>query len=84
MGTGIIYMFASAVYRMTERPLIIGGLAILWGWLRSALKRERRYEDLEFRKFLNRYQMRVLTIGKEKATAEIDDWNAANIQLKHE
>lgn len=84
MGTGFIYMFASAMYRMNERPLVVGGLAILWGWLKSAIRRERRYDDLEFRKFLNRYQMRALFIGKAKATAEIDDWNRENIELTNE
>jgi biofilm PGA synthesis N-glycosyltransferase PgaC len=83
MGTGFIYMLASAVYRVAERPLVIGGLAILWGWLNSALKRERRYDDLVFRKFLNRYQMRALLVGKTRATTEIDNWNRDNIQLKH-
>ena len=84
MGTGFIYMAVSSLYRMAERPLLIGGLAIFWGWLKSVLKRERRYDDRDFRKFLNRYQMRALVIGKKKATAEIDAWNRANIRLKHE
>ncbi len=84
MGTGFIYMFASAVFRMTERPLVVGGIAIFWGWLKSALSRERRYDDPEFRRFLNRYQMRALFVGKANATAEIDDWNRENIELTNE
>ena len=83
MGTGFIYILASAFFRMTERPFVLGGLAIFWGWLRSAVNREKRYDDFEFRKFLRRYQMRALLIGKKKATEELDNWNLQHIELKH-
>lgn len=67
MGTGFIYMAATAVFRMREKPYVSGGVAMLWGWVKSALKGERRYEDLEFRKFLRNYQWKVLLHGKKKA-----------------
>jgi biofilm PGA synthesis N-glycosyltransferase PgaC len=82
MGTGIVYMAASCVYRLIEKPYLFGSLAIFWGWLRSAVTRERRYDDPEFRKYLNRYQLRSLVVGKRRATAEIDEWNRANIDLQ--
>lgn len=69
MGTGPLYMLASALYRLTERPYVLGSLAILWGWLRSALKGEPRYDDPEFRRFLQRYQRRALFLGKRRAIA---------------
>jgi len=71
MGTGFIYMLASAIFRLTEKPYVLGGLAMLWGWIRSALQRKPRYEDPEFRKFLRRYQWRALMVGKKKAIQEI-------------
>lgn len=71
MGTGFTYMVASAIYRIPERPYVIGGLAILWGWLRSWLQQKPRYDDPEFRKFLRRYQWRALLVGKKKAIEEI-------------
>ena len=37
MGTGLLYMTASAVFRFRQRPLVIGGLASWWGYLRSML-----------------------------------------------
>ena len=67
MGTGFAYMFASAVFRMTQRPYVVGGVGMLWGWVRSALRREPRYPDLEFRRFLRRYQWRALLLGKRRA-----------------
>lgn len=71
MGTGLVFMLASAAYRIPEKPYVLGGLAILWGWLRSALQRKPRYDDPEFRKFLRSYQWRSLLVGKRRAIEEI-------------
>ncbi len=71
MGTSLVFMAASALYRLNEKPYLLGSLAILWGWLRSALQRKPRYPDSEFRKFLRRYQWRALLVGKKRAIEEI-------------
>lgn len=71
MGTGLLFMAASAVYRLNEKPYVLGSLAMLWGWLKSALQGKARYEDAEFRKFLRRYQLRTLLVGKKRAIEEI-------------
>jgi len=71
MGTSFLYLFLSAVSRMNQRPYVIGSLAIMWGWLRSALSRLPRYGDKRFRRFLRRYHWRVMLVGKERAIAEL-------------
>jgi hypothetical protein len=71
MGTGFIYMAVSAVNRMVDKPYVLGGLAMLWGWLKSALQGKPRYDDPEFRRFLRRYQWRALLVGKKQAIEEI-------------
>lgn len=71
MGTGFVYMLANAVNRLNEKPYILGSLAMLWGWLRSAMLNKPRYGDMEFRQFLRAYQWRVLQVGKRKAIQEI-------------
>lgn len=73
MGTGFIYMLANALYRVSEKPYLLGSIAMVWGWLRSALQRKPRYDDLEFRKFLRQYQWRALLVGKKRAIAEIEE-----------
>ena len=73
MGTGILYMTASSVFRMRVPPYVIGGLAMWWGFCRSALRRLPRYDDPEFRRYLRRYQHRCLLVGKARATTEIHD-----------
>ncbi len=71
MGTGFLYMAASAINRLNERPYVLGSLAMLWGWLKSAIQRKPRYGNEEFRRFLHRYQMRALLFGKRRAIEQI-------------
>jgi len=71
MGTGLVYMLASALSRVNEPPMVIGSVAMVYGWLKSAVLRRPRYEDPEFRAFVRRYQRRVLLKGKRRALAEI-------------
>lgn len=71
MGTGFWFMAASALSRINQSPYIFGSMAMLWGWVKSALLDLPRYQDLEFRKFLRHYQMRALLIGKKRATEEV-------------
>ena len=60
MGTHPLYLAAISVYRMAERPWVLGGVCIAWGYLGSKLRGLPRYEDLEFRKHLRRWQMHEL------------------------
>ena len=71
MGTGFVYMLANAINRLNEKPYVVGSLAMLWGWLSSALQGKPRFADPEFRRFLRRYQWRALLRGKRRALEEI-------------
>ncbi len=68
MGTSPLYMLASAVYRMRHPPVVVGGLAMLAGYVGSLVRGARRYEDPEFRAFLRRWQRDALVKGKARAT----------------
>lgn len=72
MGTSPLWLLASAAFRMTRPPLVIGGVAILYGYLRSLLAGAPRYGDAAFRSFLRRYQLQCLLKGKRRATADLD------------
>ncbi|MGB7161381.1 MAG: glycosyltransferase family A protein [Tepidisphaeraceae bacterium] len=76
MGTGMTYMLASVLYRMTRPPVVVGGLAMLWGYLRSGWTGQPRYGDSEFRRFLRSYQWACLLKGKAKATQILNDRQA--------
>ena len=71
MGTGFLFMTASALYRMKEKPYVLGSIAMLWGWIISAIQGKPRYGNVEFRRFLRHYQMRVLLLGKRRAIEEV-------------
>lgn len=72
MGTGMIYMLASAVYRMVRPPYVTGGLAMFWGYLNSLIKGLPRFEDEELIKFIRKYQWACLLRGKSRATTELN------------
>ncbi len=71
MGTSLAYMTASALYRMTRPPRGVGGLAMWWGFVRAMLRREPRYNDPQFRRFLRRFQWACLLQGKRRATQRL-------------
>lgn len=76
MGSGLLWMVATAIYRIPEKPYVLGGFYILWGWLRSWMKGLPRYEEPGFRNFLRRYQRRALLVGKRRAIEEIENADA--------
>ncbi|MFZ3003005.1 MAG: glycosyltransferase family A protein [Undibacterium umbellatum] len=57
MGYHPLYALASGVFRMREKPFVIGGLLIIAGYLGAAIKRAPRYDNMEFRKHLHRWQL---------------------------
>ncbi len=66
-------MTASAIYRMTRRPFVLGAAGMWWGYVSSMVIGQPRYDDLGFRRFLRDYQWDCLRRGKKKATERIDD-----------
>lgn len=72
MGTAPVYMIASALYRMTRPPLFVGGLAMLYGYFKSMVRRVPRYGDEKFRRLLRGYQWACLLKGKSRATADFN------------
>jgi len=88
MGTSLPYMTASAIFRMTRPPYILGGAAMWWGFFKALIKREPRYDDVGFRRFLQRYQWACLLRGKSAATRRLDEqqltrWQASNNAALH-
>lgn len=73
MGTGLAYLTASAIYRMRQPPLVLGGLAMWWGYMSSLIRHAPRYEEPGFREFLRSYQWDCLIRGKTRATRRLDE-----------
>jgi glycosyltransferase involved in cell wall biosynthesis len=60
MGTHPLYVTAISVYRMAERPWILGGFSLFLGYWKAAFERMPRYDDPEFRHHLHRWQFAEL------------------------
>jgi len=83
MGTSPLYFVATAVSRLPKHPVLYGTIAMLWGYSKSAVKRAPRYEDLEFRRFLRRYQRLALVMGKRAATRKVTNERAHVWEATH-
>ena len=60
MGYHPLYAIASGIFRMHERPFIVGGLIIIFGYFSAAIKREEQFPDPAFRRELQRWQLAQL------------------------
>lgn len=76
MGTSLLYMTASSLFRMLHPPYVIGGIAMLWGYIKSMLQRKPRFEDAELVSFIRAYQWQCLLKGKKQATLELNEQQA--------
>jgi biofilm PGA synthesis N-glycosyltransferase PgaC len=64
MGTHCIYIFAIGLYRVVERPFVLGGIFIVLGYFKSMIENIPRYDDLGFRHSLHAWQMSRLGLGR--------------------
>jgi glycosyltransferase involved in cell wall biosynthesis len=64
MGSHPLYVIASGVYRMAERPFIIGGICIILGYLLAFLRQSPQYNDPAFREHLHTWQLRRLGLKR--------------------
>ncbi|MCX4188423.1 glycosyltransferase family 2 protein [Methylophaga sp. OBS4] len=76
MGTGLLYMTASSIFRLFHPPYIIGGSAMWWGYIKSMLQRKPRFDDKSLVSFIRHYQRQCLLKGKARATTELNEMQA--------
>jgi poly-beta-1,6-N-acetyl-D-glucosamine synthase len=70
MGSRFYYVAAASVYRMFERPWVVGGVGIAYGYLKAAATRHPRYSEPEYLRYLRGYELSSLVLGKRRAL----DW----------
>jgi biofilm PGA synthesis N-glycosyltransferase PgaC len=61
MGSSLLYVVASGIFRFHEKPYVLGGLCIIGGYLAAGLRGDRRYDDPEFRRQLQDWQHQRLS-----------------------
>ena len=60
MGYHPLYAIASGIFRMHERPYLIGGFIIIASYFFAAIRREPQFDDREFIRELRNWQMSKL------------------------
>jgi poly-beta-1,6-N-acetyl-D-glucosamine synthase len=60
MGSHPVWILASALYHMGDRPYIIGGICLIIGYLKSLICQSSQYDNREFRNYLQRWQLHKL------------------------
>jgi biofilm PGA synthesis N-glycosyltransferase PgaC len=73
MGSSPIFVLASAIFRIQFRPILIGSLAMLWGYLKAALVGEEQFPNADFRRELRRYQWSAILHGKAGAVRRAEE-----------
>lgn len=68
MGSAWYYVLAAALYRTIDRPWLVGGLAIAWGYGTAAVRRRPRYDEPAYRAYVTRFERAQLLMGKGRAT----------------
>jgi len=65
MGYDPLYLLASGIFRMGEKPYVIGGLLMIFAYFRAKIMGAPQYDDAEFRRSLQVWQRerlrRILT-----------------------
>lgn len=72
MGSDPLYFTATALFRMTRPPYVVGGAAMLYGYARAWWTGARQLDDSELRDFIRAYQRQALRQGKSKTIAAIE------------
>jgi biofilm PGA synthesis N-glycosyltransferase PgaC len=82
MGSDPLFYSATCVFRMRENPYVLGGLAMLQGYVAAWLRGARQHDDADLRAFIRAYQRRALRVGKARAVTEIEAERAALFDAK--
>ena len=77
MGTGIVYMLMTCMYRAIEYPILIGGAAMFYGYVKAMFKRNLRNPDHALVGEIRKFQISSLLRGKRRATELAEKRNSA-------
>lgn len=72
MGSRFYFVFAMAIYRMFERPFLVGGIGIIVGYLQALFQAQERYDNPEYLRFFRKYELESLLFGRDRTTAKFD------------
>jgi poly-beta-1,6-N-acetyl-D-glucosamine synthase len=73
IGSSPWYLLATAVYRMRDKPYVIGAAAMTYGYFMAMRAGVERMDEPAYLKHLRRYEWRALVRGKGRTLKEYDD-----------
>jgi glycosyltransferase involved in cell wall biosynthesis len=73
MGSAWYYVLALSIYRMFERPFVMSGVGIAWGYVKAMWAGHARYENPAYRKFFRAYERESLFLGKRRTMNRYHD-----------
>ncbi|MFU8843777.1 MAG: glycosyltransferase [Bacteroidales bacterium] len=65
-GYNFFYTLLKGIYRIPEKPFLIGGLSLIGGYLYAFLRNERKLFDREMRRFLRKKQQKYFMEGLKR------------------
>ncbi|WGL15254.1 glycosyltransferase family A protein [Microbulbifer bruguierae] len=77
MGTGWLYMLTTCAFRAVEYPIIVGGFAMFFGYLRAAFQSSPTLDDEHLVREIKQFQWKSLFAGKKAATKYIEKKNSS-------
>ena len=66
MGSTLFYVTAVSLYRMAERPYVLSGAGIWWGFVKAIMERHDRIDHPAYLKYFRRYELQSLLRGKRR------------------
>lgn len=66
MGSAPYYVLAVSLYRMLERPYVVSGAGIFWGYLLAVMEKKPRIEDPSYLEHFRTYELKSLLFGKKR------------------
>lgn len=80
MGSRWYYVAAASAYRAMQRPWVVGGVGIAYGYAKAAATRHERYEDQEYLHHLHRFERESLFFGRKRTLKRYEDEIRANYE----
>ena len=56
-----LFVVAKVFWRALKKPILMESIAILYGYISAAIKRESRIDDIDFRNYIREQQLRKIT-----------------------
>lgn len=73
IGSSVPYILAATVYRMRDKPRVIGAILTLFGYVKAMARRAERFGDSDYRRALRSYEWEVLLTGKQRTLRRRND-----------